>query len=45
VENIDLARLKIEETLAELGSVLSAHLEIRGVCGECRANNASIEKH
>ena len=35
VQNINLAGLKIEETLESLGSVLSAYLEIRGVCAAC----------
>lgn len=35
VESLDLERLRLHEHLGELGSVVSAHLEIRGVCSNC----------
>lgn len=39
VETIDLDKLRIAETLRPLGSVDSAHLEIRGVCARCSATS------
>lgn len=35
VESLDLGRLQLDNHLGELGSVVSAHLEIRGVCSNC----------
>jgi len=38
VESLDLAKLGIEEELKALGSIDSAHLEIRGTCASCATN-------
>lgn len=35
VETLDLSQLNIAEHLKELGSVVSAQLEVRGVCARC----------
>jgi Fur family transcriptional regulator, peroxide stress response regulator len=40
VETLDLVRLKIEEKLRALGSVDSAHLEVRGTCERCRTESS-----
>jgi Fur family transcriptional regulator, peroxide stress response regulator len=40
VESLDLTKLGIEEELKALGSVDSAHLEIRGTCAHCASTAA-----
>lgn len=40
VETLDLDKLQIEEKLKGLGSVDSAHLEVRGICAQCRAQSS-----
>ena len=45
VEFLDLARLQIEEKLKALGSVDSAHLEIRGTCARCCAQSSQVRSN
>lgn len=41
VETLDLEQLQMREKLRDLGSVDSAHLEIRGVCAHCMAERSA----
>jgi Fur family peroxide stress response transcriptional regulator len=42
VQFLELERLQLQEHLHRLGTVESAHLEIRGVCADCVLDQPSV---
>ena len=45
-ENVALNTLRVPDAVKQLGSVVDAHVEVRGICAKCvRENESSVESN